>query len=132
MADDMKIVSMERTEAEKKAAEARYKDGPATSGPDFPWGLCLNLGKDEIAKLGIDDLPEVGDEFHIYAVAKVTRVSQSASEQGEDSKGVELQITHMGAMQEEEKATDGKEAKASGFSKAASKLYGKAESAESE
>lgn len=124
---DMKIVSMERTAAEKKAAEERYKDGPATAGPDFPWGLCLNLGKDELAKLGITDLPEVGDEFHIYAVTKVTRVSASASEGGEDSKGVELQITHMGAMHEDE--ADAEEG-AGAFAKAASKLYGSAEKSE--
>jgi hypothetical protein len=121
--EDMKVVSMERTEAEKKAAEERYKEGPVASGPDFPWGLCINLGKDELAKLGIKELPEVGDEFHVYAVTRVTRVSASASEGGEDSKGVELQITHMGAMQEDEEPEAPK-----GFAKAAQKLYGKAES----
>jgi hypothetical protein len=124
---DMNIVSMERTDAEKKAAEERYSTMAPSDGPDYPWGLCLNLGREELAKLGIDDLPAVGDEFHIYAVCKVTRVSQSASEQGEDSKGVELQITSMGAMPEDEtKETQ------TAFSKAANKLYGKAESAEGE
>lgn len=128
--DDMKMVSMERTKAEKKKAEERFKDGPTLAGPDYPWGLCLNLGKAEIEKLGIKDLPEVGDEFHIYAVAKVTRVSQSATDKGDESKGVELQITHMGAMhedEEEELAPD-----RTGLSKAAKTLYGKAERAEGE
>lgn len=127
MADgDMKIVSMERTAAEKKAAQERYT-GPSDAGPDYPYGLCINLGKDELAKLGIDKLPEVGDEFHIYAVCCVTRVSQSADDKGEDSKGVELQITQMGAMQEDEEDDD-----ATGTSKAARTLYGKAEKAEGE
>lgn len=123
-ANDVKIVSMERTAAEKKAAEDRCMAAPG-DGPDYPWGLCLNLGKNELDKLGIDDLPSVGDEFHIYAVCKVTRVSQSASEGGEDSKGVELQVTAMGAMQ-------GDDAKPTGFQKAASKLYGKAEKTKGE
>lgn len=120
---DMKIVSMERTEAEKKAAEERYKEGPTLAGPDYPYGLCLSLEKDELAKLGVEKLPEVGDEFHVYAVTKVTRVSQSASEGGEDSKGIELQITDMGVLHEDE---------GDAFSKAANKLYGKAEAAEGE
>lgn len=120
---DMKIVSMERTEAEKKAAEKRYTEA-APSGPDYPWGLSINLGKDELEKLGITDLPEVGDEFHIYGVACVTRVSQSASEGGEDSKGVELQLTHLGVMHDDDADEN--------FSKAAAKLYGAAEAAEGE
>lgn len=123
---DPKIVSMERTASEKKKAEDSCKAMPC-EGPDYPWGLCLNLGKDELGKLGIEKLPEVGDEFHIYGVACVTRVSQSASKDtGEDSKSVELQVTALGVMQEDE-ADEG-----SGLSKAAKKLYGDMEKAEGE
>lgn len=125
MAGDMKIVSMQRTDGEKQAAKERATSLPS-DGPDYSWGLCLNLGKEELAKLGVDELPEVGDEFHIYAVATVTRVSQSASKDGEDSKGVELQITHMGAMHEDE-ADGGKD-----FASQAKRLYGSAEDAEGE
>ena len=130
MAEDMKIVPMKRTDKEKKAAEKRYKEMPS-DGPDYPWGLCLNLGKEELDKLGIKDLPKVGDEFHMYAVGKVTRVHQSASEQGEDSRGIELQITHMGTMHEgdEEEGDEGPQQR---FADSAKKLYGKAEKAEGE
>lgn len=126
MADaDMKIVSMERTAAEKKAAEERCKVSPCDT-PDYPWGLNLNLGKEELDKLGLTELPAVGDEFHIYAVCCVTRVSQSASKGGDEHKGVELQITHMGAMLEDEAKPQ------TAYAKAASKLYGSAERAEGE
>jgi len=120
-----KIVSMERTAAEKAKAEEACKAMPC-EGPDYPWGLCLNLGKEELAKLGITKLPEVGDEFHIYGVACVTRVSQSANKEGDESKSVELQVTALGVMQEDEADEE------SGFSKAAAKLYGKGEKAEGE
>lgn len=103
MADDMKLVDMARTPAEQKAAQDRYTIDD--KGPDYPWGLCLDLCQDELSKLGIEGLPEVGDEMHIYAVAKVTRVSQSASESGDDSRGVTLQICEMGTME----ADDGDE-----------------------
>lgn len=113
----MKVVSMERTKAEKKAAQERIEAMPSPSdGPDYPWGLCLNLGADELAKLGIDDLPAVGDEMHFGGVAIVTRVSQSASQHGEESKGVELQITHLGV-------NDGDDDDGQGFVKAAAKFY---------
>jgi hypothetical protein len=118
------VVDMARTDAEKKAAEKRVTEAVPSNGPDYPYVLCLNLGAEELKKLGIEDLPEVGDEMHLYAVAKVTRVSQSASEQGEDSKGVELQITHMGVMEEGDEDDEGMSP--------ASKLYKSAERAEGE
>jgi hypothetical protein len=115
----MKLVSMERTEAEKKAYAEPTK--AAQQGPDYPWGLCLHLGKDELKKLGLKDLPQVGDEFHIYAVATVRSVSQSSSDTGSDSRSVELQVTEMSPLQEDEGAP--------AANKAASKLYPSAEEA---
>lgn len=127
--NEAKLVSMERTAKEKKAAQGRMDAAISESGPDYPYGLTINLGKDELKKLGIDDLPAVGDEFHIMAVAKVTRVHQSASEQGDDSRGVELQITDMSTMHEgaEDEGDEGAETAQSDtrFGKAAAKLYAK-------
>lgn len=90
----MKLVSMERTAAEKKAAEERW-NAEAETGPDYPYGLCLNLGGDELAKLGIKTLPAVGAEMEVTAKVKVTSVSSSESERGEGYKSVSLQITEM-------------------------------------
>ena len=115
-----KVVSMERTEAEKKKAEEACKAMPC-EGPDYPWGLAITLGKEELAKLGVKGLPEVGEEFNIFGVAKVTRVSQSASESGNDSKSVELQITDLGVT-DPDAAEDEEE-----MSPAARALYGKSE-----
>lgn len=109
-----KLVSMERTKAERKAAEDRYKEMPI-SGSDFPYGLTINLGKDELAKLGVTKMPGVDDEIELTAMCKVTRVSSSASTQGDDSKSVELQITSMCIEPEADEPT--------GFQKAADKLY---------
>lgn len=130
MADsDMNIVSMKRTAAEKKAMEALYKEGPVSSSEDYGYGLQLSLGKSELNKLGIKDLPEVGDEFHIYAVARVTSVSAQMSEKMADTRSVNLQITEMGAMHEDDAANGDK---GDSFAAAAAKLYGKAEKAEGE
>jgi len=117
---------MARTAAEKKAAQERWKEGPgASDGPEFPWGLSLNLGKDELEKVGIAKLPEVGDEFTIIAIAKVTRVSQSASDkQTEDTKSVEFQITDL-ACEPGTEAAEEEEAEDDAGSSAAKKLYPK-------
>jgi len=109
----MKLVNMERTEAEKQAAEERW-DAETERGPDYPYGLCLNLGSDEMEKLGIKDLPAVGAEMNLTAVVKVSSVSSYDSEGGNGSKSVSLQITQMGL-------DDGK------GESAAQKLYGKKE-----
>lgn len=94
----MNLVKMERTAAEKAEAEKRWKDGPAATS-DYPYGLCINLGKDELEKLGLSDLPKVGETMQMMCMVKVTSVRQSASEQqNEDTKNVDLQITEMAVM----------------------------------
>lgn len=85
------MVSMKRTAAENKAMRETAMPDP---GPGYPYGLCLQLGADELKKLGVETLPEVGQVFEITAYAKVTRVSSSASESYKD-KSIELQITDM-------------------------------------
>lgn len=112
-----KLVDMARTEADKKASQERMEAMMDSDGPDYPWGLCLNLCNDELDKLGIKELPDVGDEFHIYAVAKVTNVHMSVGETGNDSRGVSLQITQMGTMESDSQAEK--------MSRMASKLYDK-------
>lgn len=80
--------------------------------PRYPYGLCIRLGKDELAKLGITALPTVGVEMNVMARATVKSVS-SYETQGEGSDmSVELQITDMELGQ------------ASGTSAAAATLYG--------
>jgi len=88
----------------KEEIEERYPAAVAKSdkaGPIYPWGLCLRLSEKEIAKLNLDEAPEIGDMIHIFAMAKVTSVSANATENGEN-RSVELQITHMSVENEDE------------------------------
>lgn len=81
----------------KRSASDMESDTACAPGkPDpYPYGLCLNVDKDELDKLGITSLPEVGEEYQVMAVAKVTRVNASAAEGQDDQMGVSLQITSM-------------------------------------
>lgn len=89
----MKLHSMKLStsiSSEKVAAEP-------TERPAFPWGLSINLGKDELEKLGLkDDLPEVGSTMKLEAKVSVTSVSENKSLGGGDYCNVTLQITAMG------------------------------------
>lgn len=90
------LVSMKRTGAEKKASN----DCMPCAEQDYPYGLAINLGKDELAKLGVSQLPPVGAEYELTAVVKVTAVNQSASEGREATMSCSLQITAM-ALEDE-------------------------------
>jgi CBS-domain-containing membrane protein len=96
------MTSMARSQDELKASTI-----PMTNKPNkFSYGTSISLNKEEMAKLGIKELPELGDEYSIVGVAKVTSASSTAREGGTDT-SMELQLTHMTLTHEdaaEEKA----------------------------
>ena len=59
--------------------------------PDYPFGLRICLTHDELAKLGIEDDPDVGDLLHMEIMAEVTSYTNSDGESGPQRR-VELQI----------------------------------------
>lgn len=96
------MVSMRLTDEDRK--QNGY-GGPCdtTGGSVYPYGLCISLTQPELDKLGLsDDDVAVGDMLHIHAMAKVTSVSMSDSENFGPSCRVELQITDMVGEDEDE------------------------------
>lgn len=95
-----KMASLKRTESDKR----KDMGEPASIesiAPDYPWGTCLHLDRDEMEKIGIAKLPDVGTEYTIVAKVKVTSVRQSAAESApgrdpDESMSMDLQITDMG------------------------------------
>lgn len=67
--------------------------------PKYPWGMTVNLNSDSLKKLKktVGDF-RVGDIKTIVAQVKVTSVSKSESETGNDHQEVGLQITKMQFM----------------------------------
>ena len=89
-----KLVSMKRSEKDKGDG---MENAPVEAiAPDYPYGLCIHLDRDELKKVGMKELPKVGTEMPITAVAKVTRVSQSAVEGADEEASIDLQITDLG------------------------------------
>lgn len=98
----MKMVDMKMSKREKK----RRFSSPVANGPDYPWGLSLSLDSAALAKLGIEELPEAGEEWVIHATGKVTRVSESANEK-KTERSVEVQITRLALISEEDGMAEG-------------------------
>jgi major coat protein len=128
-----KMVDMAKTPSDvKKELKTMAMPSPAppdVSVPSYPYGLCITITEEEIAKLGLDgDLPDVGDMIHLAAMAKVTSVSESEREDTGGGKTkccrVELQITHLAALENESD-----EYEAPSREERVKKRYGEAEAA---
>ena len=111
-----KLVDLKFTKAEAKAANdySTPKDG----GPEYPWGLTIRLEDEELTKLGIKSLPDVGGEYHLSVVAQVQSATETRMANGKTDRCVCLQITMLG-IDLEESAADEKGEKSTPASEAA-------------
>lgn len=113
----MKAVSTKLTAADKKADG--YIDGPgASSGPDYPWGMRLRFDGALMAKLGMTDLPKVGDAVPIFGCMRVCETFSRDSDGGDATQGFECVVEEIGLGDEDEVGEPSKSA--------ADVLFGKA------
>lgn len=85
---EMKMVDMALSGKDREA----MKPGTAETEPAYPWGLRLTLSNEALAKLGLNPLPNVDDEFVLHAHVEVVGVQQSESADGVN-RSLDLQIT---------------------------------------
>jgi len=95
------MTSMKMTAQEVKADTVITKED---NKPRYPWGLRVDLNDDSLSKLGITNLPAVGEKMNLMATVEVTSVS-SHSSGNNNRKSVELQITEM-ALEKPSKKND--------------------------
>lgn len=88
----MEMANMKLSEKNQKD----YAQPMAVSKPEYPYGLCICLDEETIAKLGITTLPKVGQAMTMQAKVEVRSVSESNSEDMGRQRRLELQITDMG------------------------------------
>lgn len=114
MAGFSKMIDMARAEEDIKE-DLQPATGKAST---YPYELCLAFNDEIMTKLGLTEMPEVGDMIHLAAMAKVTSVSQREVEKADGTKEpcrrVELQITHL-ATENEDDETDQAEARRKRF-----------------
>lgn len=90
MGENDGLVSMKLTEADRGTVGR-----PSIEQPDYPYGLSLRFEKPELKKLGIKQLPQVGDEFEIIARGRVSQVYESQSEGNREDRSIQIQITDL-------------------------------------
>ncbi len=83
--------SMKVTKSEAK----KEFESVSVDTPEYPYGLRIDLNNESLEKLGIADLPKVGEKMTVLAKVEVRSSSQSSYKEGEDRKNVSLQITDM-------------------------------------
>lgn len=104
------LVDMKRTPTDKKAEEKEWKTGYA--GEDYPYGLKITLGNDELEKLGN---PKFDMEAGGTLAAKFFVCSQTENTvNGKTKRNVTLELRQIAI-----------EAKAATDAEKADKLYGK-------
>ncbi|MBU4317096.1 MAG: hypothetical protein KKF30_07460 [Proteobacteria bacterium] len=91
----MALIDMKLTKSEKKKRLIDYPISireKKSKGPEYPWGLDVNLEKEQIDKLGLDLRKlKVGDEIPVDAVLKIRSLSESEGESGK-SQNLSLQM----------------------------------------
>lgn len=105
-----KLTDMSLTRAELKERSGPQPSLAGTSkdkGPKFPWGLEIRLDEKAMKKLGMGDLPEVGELCQITGLGRIVSVSERES-QDSSSKDMTIQIEKLSLNVKEE--TDAAEA----------------------
>lgn len=92
-------MKMSPTEAKAEAAPTAIAERP-----EYPYGLCIRICKEEMAKLGMDKFPTLGESFNIEAKAVVKSLSASAGD-GSEYSCVELQIISLAVESDGEETT---------------------------
>jgi hypothetical protein len=91
-----KLVSMEMDKSQSDAMYGMPETADKETGPKYPFGLQVRLEKEDLAKLGIKELPEIGTDMKLVAECEVISISQNESKDGLQSQCVCLQIEMMG------------------------------------
>ena len=93
---EQKLKSMLRTPEDRRKDMGEMAP-PVAVAADYPYGLCINMDKDELDKAGLTDMPDVGSTVMMTVKAKVTMVRQSAGTGplAEEETSMSLQITDL-------------------------------------
>lgn len=68
---------------------------------EYPCGLKLHLSEEDLKKLGIKDLPDVGKKMKLVAMVEICDISKNESKLYGENRSMGLQITDMSLGAEE-------------------------------
>ena len=87
---DMDIHHLKR----KEEPRDEVKIGPHDF--EYPGGMQMHFGKEEMERMKMNELPEVGHEAHFMGKGKFVSRSDHETADGEPGHHLVLQVTHMG------------------------------------
>lgn len=86
---------MVNLKSEPKQRDNSTMVAPTYEEPAYPWGLRISLNDESLKKLGVAELPAVGETLQVTCMVEVVGVSQHQEKDGDACRSVELQITDM-------------------------------------
>ncbi len=90
----MKNMAMSAEEREQNCAPSSLSGG-GDEGPRYPYGLCICLEEESLQKLGIKNLPGVGESMMITAKVMINSTSENESQHSGIRRSLSLQITDL-------------------------------------
>lgn len=96
----MELVDM-KMELQSKDDSYEAKEMMMVDKPKYPYGLKLCLEKEELDKLGISEMPEIGANMKMMAVVQVCSL-EAKDYEGEEYRSMGLQVKEMALMPEVE------------------------------
>jgi hypothetical protein len=88
---DLKDMKLEKSDADKMYGQPTL----AADQPKYPYGLQLNLDDASLSKLGLSQLPNVGEKMIVLAVVEVSNASAYENKGEGVKQSLGLQITEM-------------------------------------
>lgn len=98
-----KLVSMELDDEDK--IDMAMPVCNVQTQPDYPWGLRITFTERELEKLGITEMPDLGDMIDLRCFARVTSVSATDTNDGKQCR-IEMQIENVALEDEMDESED--------------------------
>jgi hypothetical protein len=92
----------------KRSKESLSPKNVGKISPDpYSYEHRISLDEDAMDKLGMNELPKVGDKYHVHGIAHVASVNMNQDTGGKKRKRVELQFHQMGVAPAPKSSTGG-------------------------
>jgi hypothetical protein len=91
---DVAMTDMRRSNTREKDSGVNATSND--DGPQYPMGLKVHLDHESMKKMGMKEMPGVGAEVGFHGKAHVTAARAEKREGDDETRHVELQISHLG------------------------------------
>lgn len=91
----MKLASLKRDKSDQDEESQPCGTPCSDEQPDYPWGTRINLEEDQVAAIGLGQLPNAGADVGGQFAGKVLGIREEERD-GKLRRSLEIQITDLG------------------------------------